>query len=47
MKWKSELWKAVRIDDIEMNNDEIEYGIVNIDMNNEWNIINIVMNDNI
>ena len=29
---KYEIW--VRIDDVELNDDEIECGIVNIDMNN-------------
>ena len=42
---KYEKW--VNMDDIELNDDEIEYEIVNIDMNNECNIIDMVMNNNI
>ena len=47
MKWKCEIWKWVRIDENNLNDHEIEWGIVNIDMNNEWKIKDIVMNDSI
>ena len=42
------MWNMeMRIDENDLNDDEIECGIVNIDMNNEWKIKDIVMNDSI